>query len=136
MIAYKRRAVDGSEVIVVVNYAPVRRDEFILEVDEAGEYEFLLNSDLYIYGGTGVTDGDTVKSEIRPEDGREIIKMTLPPLAGLIIRKADKKIPRRKAPAKKAGGEKKSSAKKTPAKKTSAQKAKDSVKKPTEKTAN
>ena len=147
MIAYKRRAVDGSEVIVVVNYAPVRRDEFILEVDEAGEYEFLLNSDLYMYGGTGVTDGDTVKSVIRPEDGRDIIKMTLPPLAGLIIRKADKKITRRKAPAKKAGSEKKAPAKKagsekktpakkTPAKKTSAQKAKDSVKKLTEKTAN
>lgn len=141
MIAYKRRDTTGHEVIAVINYSPVKRDGFIIEVDSPGEYEFLINSDLAEYGGFGISNGKRIKSEIRPEDGREIIKMTLPPLAGLILRKADRKITRRKTTAKKtdaekSGATKKTTVKKPAAKKTTAKKEtakKETVKKDTEK---
>ena len=112
MVAYKRRGADGREVIAVVNYSPVMRENFIIEVDSPGEYEFLINSDLTQYGGKGTEKNAKLKSEIRAEDGREIIKMTLPALSGLIIRKTDRKVTRRKPTSKKTNAEKKAPAKK------------------------
>ena len=115
MVAYKRRDTSGNEIIAVINYSPVKRDGFIIEVDSPGEYEVLINSDLHEYGGKEDFAAKIIRSDIRPEDGHEVITMTLPPLAGIILRK--KRAIRRRSTAKKTAAEKKPAANKAPAKK-------------------
>ncbi len=104
MVAYVRRSISGSELISVVNYSPVTRDGFVIEVDSPGEYEVLINSDLYEYGGKNLLGNERIKSEIRDSDGREIIKFTLPGMSGIILKKSD----RASSPKKKRGRPRKS----------------------------
>lgn len=87
MVAYKRFDAARHEIAVVVNYSPIRRDGFILELDDAGDYDVLINSDLYKYGGGGCDIGETLSTYVRPADGRNVLKFTLPPLSGVILRK-------------------------------------------------
>lgn len=87
LVAYRRFDAARHELAVIVNYSPVRRDDFVLELDCAGEYETVMNSDLVEYGGGGIELEDTLSSYVRSEDGRDVLKFTLPPLAGIILRK-------------------------------------------------
>jgi len=96
MVAYKRRDAKGHEIIAVVNYSPVKRDNFIIELDAAGEYEVLINSDLCEYGGNAAFDKATLMSELRPEDGRNVLRFDLPSLSGIIFRKIPVKSTRKK----------------------------------------
>ena len=141
MVAYRRYDTSGKHLISVVNYAPVTRENFVIKVDAPGEYEVLISSDDFEFGGENRLTEKRIKTEIRPEDGAEILKFTLPAMCGVIL----KEIPRSKAAPKRRGrppksaaekaadAEKKAkaSAKKAPAKKTASKKASD--KKPEEK---
>lgn len=53
IISLRRIDKSGSEIIVVLNFTPVRRDRFNLGVPERGKYEVLLCSDDAKYGGSG-----------------------------------------------------------------------------------
>lgn len=87
MVAYIRRSIGGEEMISVVNYSPVKCDGFVLEVPSGGEYRVLINSDLPELGGTGTLSEKSFASSVRPEDGRDVIRMTLPALSGIILKK-------------------------------------------------
>ena len=86
--AYVRRSICGNEMAVVLNYSPVRRDGFILEVPAAGDYTVVVNSDLPELGGTGALKETHFLSSVRAEDGKDIITMTLPPLSGIILKRS------------------------------------------------
>ncbi len=87
MVAYKRSSADKSELYVIINYSPVIREDFILPVSSDGEYEVILNSDLYEFGGKNTHDNNKFRCELR-EDGVRIIRhLTLPATSGLLIRK-------------------------------------------------
>ena len=129
MVAYVRRSISGSQMISVVNYAPVTRENFIIEVDEKGEYDVLIDSDLFEFGGRNLLGQKKIKSEVRPEDGREILRFTLPAMAGVILKKTAKRRGRPRKSEASADEVKKpvkggaDSEKKSPAKKTSTEKA-------------
>ncbi len=87
LVAYTRRSASGKEVVAVVNYSPVVREGFVLEVPKTGEYEVLINSDLYEFGGKNLIPDTVIKAKVRKEDRKAFLEMTLPPLCGIILRR-------------------------------------------------
>ena len=72
-----------------LNWTPIVRDDYRVGVPEAGYYEELLNSDARVYGGSNVGNQGGVTSEPIPAHGRaQSLKLTLPPLAGVVLKKA------------------------------------------------
>ena len=90
IISYKRKAIDSTELIVVINFSPVTRDGFCLPVDSVGEYKEVLTSDEERYGGKGIVNKDVLKAETYiDQNGKEkcYVKFNLPALGGVVIRK-------------------------------------------------
>lgn len=114
VIAFRRIANDGSEILVVCNFQPVQRDKYRIGVPVAGTYEEVFNSESLEFGGCGVTNSGEIKSKrIKDHELNNSIEITLPPL-GVMYFKLKKKAP---AP-------KKSTSKMTEKKKTAAKKIK------------
>ena len=87
IISYQRRARDGAYVLVLLNFTPVPRDGYRIGVPQAGNYREILNSDAECYGGGNVGNGAGLQSEDKPWMGYpHSVVVTLPPLAGLILK--------------------------------------------------
>ena len=138
VIAFRRIALDGSEIICVCNFQPVTRENYRIGVPVYGVYEEVFNSESEEFGGTGIKNSGDIKALREPDHDLDFsIEITLPPL-GVTYYKLKKKmaVPRKRAtkkaaeesteekPAKKAAAKKttKTAAKKTAAKKTTAKK--------------
>ncbi len=120
VIAFRRIGKDGKEIIAVCNFVPVERENYRIGVPTPGIYAEIFSTDSEIYGGSGITNGDTIRSEKEPmHDCEESISLRLPPLSVIYLRC------RRKRPVRKPAGEgtKSSSVKKAGrgAKKTAAE---------------
>jgi len=85
VIAFRRIAKGGDYIIAILNFAPVRRENYRLGVPDAGEYQVLLNSDQINYGGTGSDIGSTVSQDIGCHGLPHSIVLNLPPLAALYL---------------------------------------------------
>ncbi|MBQ7352891.1 MAG: 1,4-alpha-glucan branching protein GlgB [Clostridia bacterium] len=97
VISYKRRAIDGSELIIVINYSPITLNSYWLNVEEKGIYEELFTSDEFRFGGKGVINGSGIKSaEYLNQNGciQNYISINLPALSGIIIRKKNGRVRR------------------------------------------
>ncbi len=85
VIAFMRHA-PNQTAIIVLNFTPVVRHDYRIGVPHAGNFHETLNSDNTSYGGSGIGNGGTVASENTGWHGRsQSIRITLPPLAGLIL---------------------------------------------------
>ncbi|MBU1192844.1 MAG: 1,4-alpha-glucan branching protein GlgB [Gammaproteobacteria bacterium] len=86
VISFQRRS--GQEVIInAFNFTPVVRNGYRLGVPEAGQYRMLLNSDSTFYGGGNIGE-QIVNTEPVPWMGHaQSLVLTLPPLAGMIMRR-------------------------------------------------
>lgn len=120
IIAFRRIATDGSDLICVVNFAPVHHDSYCVGVPYAGTYEEIFSSDRQEFGGTGVTNGKvrsksvvSVMGKMYDEDGNlvesrlhgctDLIDLEIPPLSTLYFKGKPRVARRAKAtPAKKA----------------------------------
>ncbi len=106
VLSYVRRDDDGHEIVVILNFTPVTRENFRQGLPRRGVYEELLNSDAAEFGGSGVTNGNDIRTEDVPFHGQEqSAVLRIPPLGGMILQ-FRKELPAKK-PAKAAGGEKK-----------------------------
>ena len=87
-LSYRRRSISGAELVVVLNFTPVKRESFTVSVPKRGEYEEIFTTDVYEYGGSGVING-SVKSKEHKEKGhmKSEISVTLPAYGGLIFRR-------------------------------------------------
>jgi 1,4-alpha-glucan branching enzyme len=87
-LSYVRRAKNGNDFVVVVhNFTPVVRPNFIIGVPEAGHYREIFNSDSSYYDGTNVGNYLGVTSHAPGAHGRpSAITFTLPPLATVIFK--------------------------------------------------
>lgn len=97
IISYRRKSANGSELIAVINFAPVTRNSYRLYVPSAGKYKEVLTSDEYRFGGSGILNTDIPRSKKQVTESGEIknyIEINLPALSGVIIRKADRNIRR------------------------------------------
>jgi len=82
IIVFRRIAKSGKEIIVVVNFAPVTRENYRIGVPRAGVYEEVFNSDLQKYGGLGNVNSFQIKSEQIPMHSHpQSISITVPPMA-------------------------------------------------------
>ncbi len=82
-LSFVRNSRTGSRaVLVVCNFTPVPRENYLLGVPEPGFWKELLNSDATVYGGSGMGNYGGVDSHPVPVHGRfHSIRITLPPLA-------------------------------------------------------
>ncbi len=81
VLAFLRRARDGSEALVVLNLTPVARDNYRLGVPRGGFWREAFNSDAAEYGGSGVGNHGGVDAWPHPSHGRShSLVLTLPPL--------------------------------------------------------
>ena len=87
IISFIRRARDGSFVIIVLNFTPVLRHNYRIGVPKSGHYTEVFNSDAVIYGGSNQGNCAGIQTEnIAWMNFQQSLLITLPPLAGLIIK--------------------------------------------------
>jgi 1,4-alpha-glucan branching enzyme len=86
ILAYRRRARDGSEALVVLNFTPLVRRGYRIGAPQPGSYREVLNSDSRHYGGSDVGNGGVLRAQAAPWMGLPCsLELTLPPLAGLVL---------------------------------------------------
>lgn len=97
VIAFRRIGKDGKEIIAVCNFVPVERENYKIGVPVPGMYTEIFNTDSVEFGGSGITNGDTIRSEKEPmHNCEESISLHLPPLSVIFLR-CRRKRPVRKA---------------------------------------
>jgi len=85
-ISFLRRPRAGSPVLVVCNFTPVPRTNYVVGVPEGGYWRELLNSDAPIYGGSGIGNLGGVDAAPVSAHGRfQSLVLTLPPLAAIFL---------------------------------------------------
>jgi 1,4-alpha-glucan branching enzyme len=87
--SFERRAEDGSTAIVVSNFTPVVRHDYMVGVSHPGTWLERLNTDADVYGGSNIGNGGRVEASSVPMHGRPYsLRLTLPPLATVIMKPA------------------------------------------------
>jgi 1,4-alpha-glucan branching enzyme len=91
VIAFLRKpAGPGTPVLVLCNFTPVPRENYLCGVPLAGAWREVLNSDAREYGGSGWGNLGSVQTAPLPAHGRrQSLRLTLPPLATLVLRHDD-----------------------------------------------
>lgn len=90
IISFKRRAIDKSELIIVVNFSPVVRENYTVKVAEQGKYEEIFNTDQYKYGGKGVVNQNHVQTSAYTDDlgkKQNYFNINLPQNGAVILRR-------------------------------------------------
>ena len=91
VLSYRRIALDGKELIVLINFTPVAYEDFRVGVPEGGNYKEIFNSDDERFGGSGVVNTALRPAEQIPYNGLDYsINLRLPPL-GVTILEIEKK---------------------------------------------
>ena len=86
-LAYVRRSRGGDIVLVVCNFTPVPRQDYLVGVPRAGYWRELANSDGREYGGSGMGNLGGVATRPVSAHGRpQSVTLTLPPLATVIFK--------------------------------------------------
>jgi 1,4-alpha-glucan branching enzyme len=85
VISYRRKG-DDEELFVVLNFTPVVRENYRIGVPEAGTYHEIFNSDSCVYDGSNIANGEVVSEPIPWMHQAHSINLTLPPLAGIILK--------------------------------------------------
>ena len=87
VIAFKRTDKNGDEIVSVCNFQPIRRDEYCIGVPKYGLYDEVFNSDEERFGGSGVVNGNNIKTEVMKIHGFDQgLSLTLPPLGVIYLR--------------------------------------------------
>ena len=87
VIAFKRTDKNGDEIVSVCNFQPIRRDEYCIGVPKYGLYDEVFNSDEERFGGSGVVNGNNIKTEVMKIHGfDQVLSLTLPPLSVIYLR--------------------------------------------------
>ncbi|MFH6968075.1 1,4-alpha-glucan branching protein GlgB [Flavobacterium sp. FlaQc-28] len=83
VLSYIRKGNKPDEnVIVVLNFTQVVRENYRIGVPKKGKLQEIFNSDAAVYGGSDVGNSKVLKAEAMPYDGREFsVELTLPPLS-------------------------------------------------------
>ena len=121
IIAFRRIASDGTDLICVVNFAPVYHESYRIGVPYPGTYEEIFTSDDVLYGGSGVKNGKkrskavaSVMEKVLDETGAlayptlhghtDLIDLELAPLSAVYLKGKPRVTRKAKAtPAKKVG---------------------------------
>jgi len=97
IIAFRRIAKDGSELIVVVNFSPEVQETYSIGVPFAGTYEEVFSSDRVEFGGSGFTNGKVKSEDVPMHEQEQSIEIKIPRFGVLYFKGKPKAKPRRKA---------------------------------------
>ena len=85
VIAFARWSAKGDCILVVCNFTPLPRKAYELGAPLPGQWRELINTDLGVYGGSGVSCGD-LQTLARPMHGQpQSLCIDLPPLAVVML---------------------------------------------------
>jgi 1,4-alpha-glucan branching enzyme len=86
IVSFRRIDQKGRDVIVLINFTPVAREDFLLGVPSAGVYEEIFNSDCEEFGGSGVINLGELTSTGGPwNHSKDSLKLRIPPLGMLVL---------------------------------------------------
>jgi 1,4-alpha-glucan branching enzyme len=85
VISYRRKG-NNQELIVVLNFTPIVRENYRIGVPIAGTYREILSSDSAVYAGSHVANADVLSDETPWMNLPHSIKLTLPPLGAIILK--------------------------------------------------
>ena len=91
VIAFRRIADDGSELIAVCNFVPVRRDDYRIGVPKSGSYKVVFNTDAEEFGGSGASAKSYKSEKIKMHGFDNSISLTLAPLSVMYLRRNTRK---------------------------------------------
>ena len=94
IIAFRRVAKDGSDIVVVVNFSPEEQQEYRIGVPITGTYEEIFTSDKTEFGGSGMANGK-LKTETKPMHGQEQSIVLKIPRFGVLFFKGKARAKRR-----------------------------------------
>lgn len=98
IIAFRRRAKSGKEIIAVCNFVPVARENYRIGVPKKGTYRLLFCSDYEEFGGSIDTSAVSYKSESVPMHGQEnSVEIKIPALSVSFYSVPEKKSNKSKA---------------------------------------
>jgi 1,4-alpha-glucan branching enzyme len=88
VIAFLRKsATGGAPLLVVCNFTPLPRDNYMVGVPQRGLWREIINTDARDYGGSGWGNLGGVESVPLGSHGRpESLTLTLPPLSTIVLR--------------------------------------------------
>jgi 1,4-alpha-glucan branching enzyme len=87
VLSYLRKSANGETLLVVANFTPMPRDNYLVGVPTPGRWRELLNSDAPLYGGSGLGNHGGVDSVPVAAHGRfHALNLQLPPLGVLILK--------------------------------------------------
>jgi len=87
IVSFIRSAKSGASLLVVCNFAPVFRSQYLLGVPEPGEYTVILNSDEKRFGGQGHEPAAVRAEQISAYGYDNSIRIDLPPLSVLYLKR-------------------------------------------------
>ncbi len=87
VVSYIRHAAEPADLMVIVcNFTPVVRNDYVVGAPRQGAYREVLNSDARCYGGSGIGNSGMVVARDAPAHGMAAsLSLTLPPLGVLIL---------------------------------------------------
>ena len=92
IVSYRRIDQKGKELIVLINFTPVAREEYLLGVPETGQYEEVFNSDQVEFGGSGVINVGVLTTTGQPWNGlKDSLRLRIPPLGMTVLQYRSKK---------------------------------------------
>ncbi len=100
VLAILRKPADpeGEPIAIVLNFTPVPRENYLVGLPSGGVWREILNSDATIYGGTGAGNPDGVEAKKEAHGTWDwTVRLTLPPLAGIVLQRDLTIEPNRKA---------------------------------------
>jgi 1,4-alpha-glucan branching enzyme len=86
IIAFKRKDRNENEIIIVLNFSPVKRENYLIGADE-GNYTEIFNTDEIKYGGTGAKNDLIYSSPYEMHGYSSSISLTIPPLSAIFLKK-------------------------------------------------
>lgn len=85
IIIFQRMDESQKSIMVVCNFCPVARYDYVVGVPASGRYKEVFNSDAAEFGGSGMTNG-TVRTRKKPSHGQEhSVSLTIPPLSTVYL---------------------------------------------------
>lgn len=85
-LTYRRISSSGDELVVAINFTPVRREGFVLALPDESRYEEVFNSDSLEFGGYGTMNPYSIFA-VKEWDGICRARITLPPMSAVILKK-------------------------------------------------
>jgi 1,4-alpha-glucan branching enzyme len=89
VLSYLRKDRAGEELVVILNFTPVPRQQYRIGLNRPGDYLEIMNSDSLYYAGSNMGNNGLITAQAKPWMDRDYsAELTLPPLAGVVLQRA------------------------------------------------